>query len=521
MNLEQKVGQRLMIGINGNTIDRETKEHLLAIKPGSVILFSSNIDSATQVQALISQIKELLPAPPLIAIDQEGGRVIRFTKDITVFPGNMALGAADSPDLAYQQGLLSACQLKKLGINLNLAPVVDVITSHRNPGITIRSFGDDPLKVSELAVAFIKGTQEVGVAAVAKHFPGKGAAEADAHVDLPTVTISKDTFEKIHLIPFRQATANGVGGIMSTHIHCPALDSEGNQPATFSQKIVKDFIRTTLNYHGLIFSDDLEMGAIATHYPVKDACLKATQAGHDMLLICSNYQHQRQGFEALVNGYKNSLLSVEELDTSVERISHMKKFCSSKSALDQHKALHDPEDIAVQIAKKSITIISDNKHLLPICRNKVKDLFLLIPNLSVLPALEEGYQPTDEHFLIKACRHYFSGTLAFNFFSLNPGTEERAQIAKYGSNYSLCVVFISNAQGNEGQRHLIDEAHHCENNFIFVLMDNPFDREFLNPDDSCLTSYGLRKIQLLSLIKVIFGKADAKGKLPFKEHVNG
>jgi beta-N-acetylhexosaminidase len=516
MNTKEKVGQRLMIGINGKTIDSETKEHLLAIKPGSVILFSRNISSAEQVQALIAQIIELLPSPPLIAIDQEGGRVIRFTKDITVFPGNMALGAADSPDLAYQQGVLSAYQLKKLGITLNLAPVVDVITSHHNPGITIRSFGDDPLRVSELAVALIQGTQEMGVAAVAKHFPGKGAAEVDAHINLPTVTIPRNTFEKTHLFPFIRATENGVRGIMSTHIHCPELDSKDNHPATFSPKIVKDLIRTKLNYNGVIFSDDLEMGAIVKHYPIKDVCLKATLAGHDMLLICSNYQHQSQGFEALVNGYHNSLLSVEELDTSVERIRNMKNFCSSKTPLDQHKAPYDPEDIATQIAKKSITVISDDKHLLPIDSKKAKDIFLIIPDLSALPALEEGYEPTDTHFLIKECMRYFNGKFAFNFFSLNPGPEEIARLAKSGSQHPLCVVFISNAQGNEGQRHLIEKLHQCENNFIFALMDNPFDLEFLNSDDTCITSYGFRKIQLLSLIKVIFGKAEAQGSLPFK-----
>ncbi|MCK5257743.1 MAG: glycoside hydrolase family 3 protein, partial [Deltaproteobacteria bacterium] len=196
--MKEKVGQRLMIGINGKTIDRETEELIQEIKPGSIILFSRNISSPEQVKRLITHIQNLLSSPPLIAIDQEGGRVIRFTKGLTVFPGNMALGAAGSPDLAFQQGLLSASQLKDIGIDINLAPVVDVITSHHNPGITIRSFGDDPKRVSDLACAFIEGTQKAGLVAVAKHFPGKGAAEVDAHFDLPTVSVLEKTFEKIH-----------------------------------------------------------------------------------------------------------------------------------------------------------------------------------------------------------------------------------------------------------------------------------------------------------------------------------
>ncbi len=283
-----------MVGISGTTIDSETRKHLQEIKPGSVILFSRNISSVRQVEKLIAQLHELLPSPPLIAIDQEGGRVIRFTKGITVFPGNMALGAAGSIELSYQQGLLSALQLKETGIDLNLAPVVDVITSHHNPGITIRSFGDNPERVSDLAAAFIKGTQKAGVAAVAKHFPGKGAAEVDAHFDLPTVSRPRKAFEKIHLFPFKKAVENGVKGIMSTHVYYPKLESKKQCPATFSRKIVGDYIRTKLNYDGLIFSDDLEMGAIVKHNTIEEACLKATRAGHDMLLICSNYQWQKQ-----------------------------------------------------------------------------------------------------------------------------------------------------------------------------------------------------------------------------------
>ena len=517
MDTKEKVGQRLMIGIQGKNIDNETKEHLQEIKPGSIILFNRNISTAKQVSRLITHIHELLPWHPLIAIDQEGGRVIRFTKELTVFPGNMALGAADSLDLTYQQGLLSAYQLKKIGIDLNLAPVVDVITSSHNPGITIRSFGDDPKRVSDLAVAFIKGTQKMGVAAISKHFPGKGAAEVDAHVDLPTIPISRKTFEKIHLFPFRKAVKNAVKGIMSTHIYCPKLDSKGHHPATFSQKIIKDYIRTKLNYQGVIFSDDLEMGAIVKHYSIEEACLKATLAGHDMLLICGNYQWQKHGFHALVKAYANLLLSIEELDASIKRIQNLKNFCNMKIPLNQHETLLNPEILAQRIARQSITLISNKKQLLPIDSKKVKGMLLLIPDLSKLPSLEEGYEPTENHFLIKTCNHYFTGKFAFHFFSLNPRPKEVEQITKLDNKYKLCIVFISNAQKNQGQKLLIEKVKKWNSNLIFVLMDNPFDLEFLSPKDTCITSYGFRKIQLLSLLKVIFGKVEATGKLPFKE----
>ena len=352
---------------------------------------------------------------------------------------------------------------------------------------------------------------------IVKHFPGKGAAEVDAHIDLPTISISKKTFEEIHLSPFKKAIENGVKGIMSTHIYCPKLDSKGHHPATFSKTIVKDSIRTKLNYNGVIFSDDLEMGAIAKHYRIDEACLKATQAGHDMLLICSNYQWQKQGFHALIDAYTNSLLSLEELDAIVKRIHNLKKFCSMKIHHNQHIISPKPEVLAEQIAQQSITIIYNEKHLLPIDSKKVKDILLLIPDLSELPSLEEGYEPTEEHFLIKKCRHYFPGKLSFHFFSLNPEPGEIEQIIKRGNKHILFIAFISNAQLNQGQQLLIKKVRQWYDNLIFVLMDNPFDCEFISPNETCITSHGFRKIQLLSLLKVIFGEAEATGKLPFRK----
>lgn len=517
MDLKEKIGQRLMIGIEGNTIDAKTKKHLLELQPGFIILFSRNISSPTQVRTLITHLHELLPSPPLIAIDQEGGRVIRFTKGVTVFPGNMALGAAGSPLLAYHQGLISAFQLKKMGITINLAPVVDVITSHYNPGITIRSFGDDPGKVSALATALIRGTQRMGVAAVAKHFPGKGAAEVDAHHDLPTIALSRKSFTKTHLYPFRKAIENGVRGIMSTHIHCPTLDSKGHHPATFSKNIIHDCLRTSLAYHGVIFSDDLEMGAIGKYHRIEDACLRATEAGHDVLLICSNYQWQKRAFRALRDAYTHSLLSHAALDASIEKIQNLQNFCSKQVPSLRTKTLPNPDTLTRQIAQRSITIISDAHHLLPLTSDKTKDILLLFPDLSTLPTLEEGYKPTAHHFLIRECKRYFSGTLSFHFFSLNPDHKEIERISALLNHHQLCILCISNAQGHGGQKVLIKKLQKGNQDTIYVLLDNPFDREWLSPKDTCITTYGFRRIQLSSLIKVIFGKAHAPGNLPFRQ----
>jgi len=518
MDLKAAVGQQLMIGITGIGIDPETEKHLQEINPGFIILFARNISSAGQVRELVSRLKQMISPPPLIAIDQEGGRVIRFTKDITVFPGNMALGAAGSEDLAFQQGLATAAQLKAIGIDINLAPVVDVITSHYNPGVTIRSFGDNPEDVSKLALALTRGTELGGIAAVAKHFPGLGAAQIDPHLDLPTVTLSEEEFEHVHRFPFRQAMAAGISGIMTSHLHCPALDSLRKEPATFSPDIVAGYIRGACNYDGLVLSDDLEMGAIRRHYSVEDACMKAVEAGHDILLICSDGKSQKAGFNALLEAYTRSCLPQEALEHSLRRIASLRRFCSIPPSVSRDTQPPEAEDLASTIARQAVTVISPGRGAFPIDGDTAGGIHLLIPDLSALSVMEDGYAPSAEHILVRACRELAAGGCSFQFFPLNPDEQDIERIVLAAGRDTRCLAFIANALSNRGQQALIEQVRRCYDHPLFVLLDNPFDYTLLDPDDACVTAYGLRRTQLLALAEVIFGKAVAQGKLPFRIH---
>jgi beta-N-acetylhexosaminidase len=514
MDLKEKVGQQLMIGISGTGIDPETERQLREIQPGFIILFARNISSAGQVKELIAGLKQQVSPSPLIAVDQEGGRVIRFARDITVFPGNMALGAADSPDLAFNQGFFSAMQLKALGIDVNLAPVVDVLAEHYNPGITIRSFGDDPEKVAELAVAFARGTRMAGMAAVAKHFPGMGAAQVDPHLDLPAVSLSEDAFEAVHRLPFRKLMADGINGIMSTHLCCPGLDGGGSIPATFSAAIVADYIRRRCGYDGLVFSDDLEMGAIARHFSIGESCLRAMRAGHDVLLICKDYGRQKAGFYALLDGYTRSEPAQEGLDESVRRISALRDFCSAPISAHEHFPDAAPEALAQSIAREAVTVIAAGTGPLPIDSEVTDEIQLIIPDLSSTPVLEDGYEPSERHPIIRACRECFPGRCSFHFFPLNPRPDDVERIAAAADRQCPCIIFLSDALGNRGQQNLIVKIRERRRQPIFVLLDNPFDYTLIAPGETCLTAYGLRKTQLLALVQVIFGKAPAPGKLP-------
>ncbi|MDE2489438.1 MAG: beta-N-acetylhexosaminidase, partial [Elusimicrobia bacterium] len=290
-------GRLFMFGVYGTKPSRRTVSLFKATGATGVLLLGRNIETPAQTKAFVAELEQRLGRPLLVAVDHEGGWVLRFKSGVTAFPGNAALGRARDPKLAYETGRRMAEELAPLGIRMNLAPVVDVATSDYNPGIGIRSFGPDPKLVGRLGAAFARGLQDHGVSACAKHFPGKGAATVDAHVDLPTIRLSRAAYERTHLPPFAALIEAGVDAVMTSHARVPAFDRAA--PATFSSKIVRDVLRRRLGYGGLVVSDDLCMGAITHRWPVAEGALRCLDAGHDVLMIAHDEQGMRDAVELL------------------------------------------------------------------------------------------------------------------------------------------------------------------------------------------------------------------------------
>lgn len=285
-----------MFGAYGTKPTRDTVSLFKSTNATGLLLLARNIVSPAQTKAFVDELEQRLGRPLLVAVDHEGGWVLRFTAGVTAFPGNAALGRAGDPRLAYAVGRQMARELAPMGIRMNLAPVLDVSVKDYNPGIGIRSFGSDPKLAGVLGAAFARGLQEHGVSACAKHFPGKGAATVDAHVDLPTIKLARGPFEKVHLAPFAAAARAGVDAVMTSHVRFPAYDS---LPATFSSKIVRGLLREKLGYKGLIVSDDLCMGAITKRWPVAEATMRCLDAGHDVLMIAHDTQGMRDAVDLL------------------------------------------------------------------------------------------------------------------------------------------------------------------------------------------------------------------------------
>lgn len=347
-------GRLFMFGAYGLKPSRQTVALFKSTGATGLLLLARNIETPAQTKAFVTELEQRLGRPLLVAIDHEGGWVLRFKTGITPFPGNMALGRARDPKLAYAVGRQMARELAPLGIRMNLAPVLDVATKAYNPGIGIRSFGDDAALASRLGAALIRGMQDDGVSACAKHFPGKGAATVDAHVDLPTIKLPRAAFTRTHLAPFRAACAAGVDAVMTSHVRFPAFDKE---VATFSRKIVHDVLRGELGYDGLVVSDDLCMGAITKRWPVAEATLKCLDAGHDVLMIA----HDLQGMTDAVELLRQAGAPEEQLsaaDARITRLLHRRKAPAAR--------LSDGAALSARIAAKAVVIARRGATALPV-----------------------------------------------------------------------------------------------------------------------------------------------------------
>lgn len=384
LTLPQKIGQMLMFGVSGKRLTPETQALIEKTHLGSIIFYGQNVRSPLQVRAFSSELQRTARLnhgiPLFIAVDQEGGPVTRVRKDAFALPSAMALGATRSYKLAFLAGKMTALELKSMGINMNLAPVLDVNTHQENSVIGTRSFGDDPELVSQMGVWYVEGLESQQVVATAKHFPGHGGTTLDSHYAIPTLSKNFEDLERFHVYPFRKAIENGLDAIMTAHLAVPSLDPSG-LPATFSYNLMTSFLRDRLGFQGVVMTDDLEMHAISEQYDVSQAALKAILAGADLIMIGWTDAKKYQVFESLLKAVETGKLSMSRIDESVERILRLKQ----KRGLFELKPedLDSPEvqyqAVRRQISAQAITVVENKRNILPILEDQKKRVWVASP----------------------------------------------------------------------------------------------------------------------------------------------
>jgi beta-N-acetylhexosaminidase len=316
------IGRLFIVGIPGPQLDARTRRTLERLHVGGVILFRRNVDTPAQIAALTADL-HALPSQPLVAIDHEGGRVLRLGEPFTQFPPAATIGRTGDAAVAFRVGQAMAEELAAVGIDLNFAPVLDVHSNPSNPVIGDRAFGSDPALVGELGIAMMRGLQAGGVIPCGKHFPGHGETEKDSHLELPVVRRSRAELERTELVPFRAAIAAGVPMLMTAHVMYPVLDPE--HPATMSRAILTDLLRTELQFEGVIASDDLEMRAIADHQEIGAAALATLRAGADALLVCQDLRQAERAIEAITRAVADGSLPVEMVNAAAHRIERLRQ----------------------------------------------------------------------------------------------------------------------------------------------------------------------------------------------------
>jgi beta-N-acetylhexosaminidase len=337
LSLEEKVGQLLVVHFHGEMANEQARSLIQEVGIGGIIYYqwANGLHDPQQVQDLSQSLQAQAQAnrhaiPLWIAVDQEGGRVCRLKSGFTQFPGNYVLGQTQRLDWAEESAWMTGRELSAVGVNFNLAPVVDVYSPHSNGIIGHRSYSSDPAQVALFGQHAVLGYQRAGILACLKHFPGHGGVQADSHETLPLLLKNREALEKTELYPFR-FLAEGVDAIMTAHLLVPHLD--GENCVTFSRKVVTDLLRHEMQYKGLILTDSLAMAGALNQCPsIEEAALKSLQAGHDMILLGGKQLLASQkGLEFtpediksvhayLVTAVQKGLVSEDSLNASVERI---------------------------------------------------------------------------------------------------------------------------------------------------------------------------------------------------------
>jgi beta-N-acetylhexosaminidase len=507
-SLIEKVGEMFMVGFYG-TDPKAASDLIKRYHVGGIILFSRNIRSAAHLKEMCEQLqqfrREVNDSPLFIAIDQEGGCVARITDGVTVFPGNMALGAIGSDDLARQVGDVTGAELASLGINVNFAPVLDINSNPYNPGVGARAFGSDPTLAARLGAAMIRGIQQNGILAAAKHFPGLGEAKVDSHDQLPVVNASRKKLEARELAPFQAAIEANVGFVMTAHCVYPSLD-RARRPATLSKSILSTLLRKGMGFQGIIITDCLEMGAIEKHYAAPHSALMSVQAGANMLLICHTLEKQVAAFESLAQSLQKDNIYEKVVAASLGVIAEAKKHIHVS-----HREIVPQKALSEDIAARAITVYADAPSMVPLVLAPSDRLAVVVPAFEALTKVEESAEPHD--LFLREMKHRHQN-LIYCKAPVQPTDAEIEECVQKCKDADAIVLLTYNLHLCKAQRDLAHALLKPMSKAVVVAVRDPYDLLHFSGAHGLIATYSFRECSLKALARVLFGEIKAEGQLP-------
>ena len=528
-----------------DTMNEEVKEVIKSHNFNGVILFAQNVKETRQTVRLVDELQKASKTPMLISIDQEGGIVTRLGTG-TNFPGNMAIGATRNSKYSYMVGKAIGNELHSLGINVNLAPVIDTNNNPKNPVIGLRSFSSDPNIVSEMGIPMIKGMQEEKIIAVGKHFPGHGDTATDTHLGLAVVDKSYDELSKTEFLPFKKAIDSGIDMIMTAHVQLPQIEKDyfvsktGDKityPSTISDDVITGILRDKMNFNGVVITDALGMKAISDNLGPVEAMKLSINAGVDILLMpislhsLKNLEELDKAIDRLVEMVENGEISEKRIDESIKRINELKakrnilKDTRSVDAklLDAVKAIGSKENRSLErvVSKEAITTI----------KNVNKE----VPKKALILVLDENQKKVTKFAIHRLVEEGKIKGIEYGLFKYDANTGLDA-LKEYISKSNYDTVIVYGSMINEStlskdnyRTKLADEIAKLNNiTRVYVSLNKPYDVAAHLDYDKVLIAYGFKGMDptevdagikafgpnIPAVLEVLFEGGEGKGKLP-------
>lgn len=518
MNLKKKVGRLLVAGFKGTTMTEEINYLIHTYHIGGIILFGRNIGTPAEILKLTNSLQREAKeagytSPLLICIDQENGVVRRLGEGTTIIPGAMLLGATKDPCYARKAGYFTGKELKALGINWNLAPVVDVNNNPDNPVIGVRSFGENPMEVTEMAKNSMRGMQEAGVATTLKHFPGHGDTSVDSHLDLPVIAHDLERLHAVELVPFKECIAAGADAVMSAHVYFPALEREENVPATLSSAVITGLLREELGFDGVITTDCMEMDAIAKGVGTVEGCVRAVEAGVDFVMVSHLHDLQEQAILALEQAVRSGRIAEDQIDASIARIEKLANLYASWDEIEtMHIGLKDVGSIQhhqemQEVYEKGITeVVGPGASI-----QRDDSVLLVYPTNNYATLVEDKrYSTLSMATQLKKLHEHVTAMEITSIQDENQ-IQEVLEAAQYVDHI---VVLTLNAVQQYEQQQLVHHLLAIGKPVDVVAIRSPYDAGCFTNVNRMICTYEFTETAFAVVAKYLVGDCRVSGKLP-------
>lgn len=519
LSLEQKVGQLFHVGFPDTEPTAEVESLIRESHVGGVIYFSRNLQTPEQTRELSRSLQRAAvdtgaEIPLFLSVDQEGGTVRRLPY-YTDVPGQMAVGATGDPAAAEAVARVTATHLRSVGINYNLAPVLDVNNDPSNPVIGVRSYGEEPADVATFGERYADALQSAGVVACGKHFPGHGDTATDSHAELPVVDASEERLERVEFRPFERAIESGIDSIMTAHVAFPEITGSKTKPATLSRDVLTGLLRERLGFGGLVSTDCLEMNAIADTVGTERGAVETIAAGADIVLVSHSADRQRNAIEAVLEAVETGDLSEDRIDESVARILAVKERRDLRPASSENEPAGgagetDPAstrdtDALREISREAVTVLrGDVDETLPFVDDE--------PIRVVGPRTTDGSPAAEALSTLDAVTARLTDR-GFDVRVAEIGADDAVDTSAFPVDAQVLCCTAAVARNPE-QADAVSELVEDGCSPVVVSLTNPYDVRHLPAVEPVLTTYDPSSGNLDALVDVLVGDERPRGRPP-------